>query len=199
MNSRSRASKWMITLALAAAPLAALAQTYDIDITMTGFEGNAAPVSFMGSFTYNAHGTCDGTTFFCSPGTADFSNVNISDPSFINVPLTTMTGAGGELIFYGSNGGASGPELIVGINAPLGGSTTNIGVSDATFAIFGQDTQSCGQLDPQGTVVACSTVTLTQAPEMDLAPAAGSLTLLLGSLLVLRGRCANPPRFNAAT
>ncbi len=189
--------KGTMALALAAGPLAALAQTYDIDITMTGFEGQAAPVSFMGSFTFNANGTCYGTTLYCSPGTTpDFTNTNISDPSYGNVPLTTMTGGDGQLVFFGPNGGASGPELIVGISGPLGGSATNIGVSYTTFGTFAQDVQSCGALNPEGAVVTCPTLTLTQAPEIDLNSAASGFTLLLGSLLVLRGRRAQPSTKN---
>jgi hypothetical protein len=38
--------------------------------------------------------------------------------------------------------------------------------------------------------VTCPTATLTKAPEIDPASVAGGLTLLLGSVIVLRGRRA---------
>ncbi len=77
------------------------AQTYDLDITMTGI--TSSPVTFAGSFTFNpaAHGWCSAA--FCAPGiTPSFAAVSISDPLSIDAP-------GGPYVFIG----AAGPHLLV--------------------------------------------------------------------------------------
>ena len=197
----------MAALALAAAPLIAQAQTYDLDIAMTsanGFVGfpTTTTANFVGSFTFNAGGTCFGSAAFCPAGaTPDLTNVNIHDPLSIDPP-------GGAFAFTDAVGGVAGLNLIdtyrgtapyssfvytlhFDINAPLGGTAKSIGLNDIYFSTDGNvtGTYSCGgpnYLQTPG--VTCPTATLTKAPEIDPASAASGLTLLLGGLTVLRGR-----------
>jgi len=189
--------KWTIAIALAAGPLMAHAQTYDLDITMTGVEGLPS-TTFFGSFTFNSHGTCS-TSFGCPSGsTPDLTHVKISDPlsggAFTGLSYAYSAGTG-ELNFTDFLGNpitsSSVYTLQFSIDAPLGGSAKNIGLNDIAFSTDQNvtGTWSCGgptQLPTEG--VGCSVTSLTRAPEIDPASAAGGLSLLLGSLMVLRGR-----------
>src|SRR5215813_6415209 len=92
-------SRWLIGAALTAASVAVDAQTYDLDITMTGIA--AAPVTFSGSFTFNPNGTGFCTAAFCGPGiTPDFAEVLIEDPLSIDPP-------GGSFAFTNTSGGSN--------------------------------------------------------------------------------------------
>jgi hypothetical protein len=68
------ASRWLIGAVLTAVSVTVNAQTYDLDITMTGIA--ATPVTFSGSLSFNAKGTGCCSAAFCGPGiTPDFAEV----------------------------------------------------------------------------------------------------------------------------
>ena len=72
-------TEWVIAAALIAASAVVDAQTYDLDITMTGIV--TGPVTFSGTFNFNANGTGFCSATFCAPGTTpDFADVLIKDP-----------------------------------------------------------------------------------------------------------------------
>jgi hypothetical protein len=193
-------TKWITTLALAVGPIAVQAQTYDLDITMTapagylsGFGVQGSSVTFMGSFVFNGSGTCFGSASSCAVGTTpDFTHVNISDPLGGGM-FTLASGSSGELDLVDQSPSSlpigNGPtSLSFDLNAPLGGSKPTIGISNETYVLFPNSTGifGCGFVfTPE---VTCSKAALTTAPEIDPASAGAALTLLLGGLLVLRGR-----------
>ena len=185
------------------APLSVQAQTYDVDITMTGLQ--ATPVTFEGSFMFNAAGTCSGSAAFCSSGTPEFSNVSISDPLSIDssggaFAFTDAMAGAGHLSFIDTYSGTPGQSSFVytlgfSLDAPLGGGATSVGIDNIVFSknqnVTG--TYSCGgpsQLPTQG--VSCPTAILriapTKAPEIDPTLALGEFTLLVGGIAVLCGR-----------
>jgi hypothetical protein len=194
-------SKWMMALALAAGPMAAQAQTYNLDIIMSGIQGIPS-TTFAGSFNFNAGGTCFGSTAYCPAGTTpDFTHVHIGDPLSIDPPggalaFTQVIGGGGSLSFNDTYLGTAPNSsfaywLNFTINSPLGGPATSIGLNNIEFTTSPNVTGiwSCGGPNVLPTAgVTCPTATLTKAPEIDPASAASGLTLLLGSLMVLRGR-----------
>jgi hypothetical protein len=190
-----------LAVGLLVGPVAAHAQTYDLDIAMMPHQGST-PIIFTGSFKFNSGGTCFGSAAFCPGGsTPDFTNVKISDPLSIDSPgrafaFTDVTGGVGGLTFLDTYFGTAGKSSSVyalefSINAPLGGTATTIGLNNVLFTtdfnVTG--TLSCGGPDrlPNGGVT-CTTAALTKAPEIDAISAASALTLLLGGLTVLRGR-----------
>ena len=150
------------------------AQTYDLDITMTGLTGS--PVTFSGSFTFDGNGTGFCSAAFCAAGiTPQFTNVLIRDPLSIDLPggalaFTDTTGGSNTLAFFDTYGGAPGQssyvyQLAISLNGPLGGPAANIGLSDIYFAMDGNvsGTYSCGgsaRLPTPG--VACTRATLTE-------------------------------------
>ena len=191
-------------------PLSVRAQTYDVDITMTGLQ--ATPTTFEGSFMFNAAGTCSSTAAFCASGTTpEFTNVNISDPLSIDSPggafaFTDAVAGAGHLSFIDTYSGTPGQSSFVytlgfTLDSPLGGSATSVGIDNIVFSknqnVTG--TYSCGgpsQLPTQG--VSCPTAILrvapTKAPEIDPAMAMGEFTLLVGGIAVLCGRRKLTPR-----
>jgi hypothetical protein len=190
--------KWLMALVLAAGPMVAQAQTYNLDITMKGIQGIPS-TTFAGSFTFNAGGTCFGSAAYCPTGTTpELTHVNISDPLSLDPPggpfaFTQAFGGGKSLSFSDTYFGTPPTSSFVfflnfTIDAPLGGAATSIGLNNISFDTSSNVTGiwSCG-----GTPgVTCPTATLTKAPEIDPASAVGGLTLLLGSVIVLRGRRA---------
>jgi hypothetical protein len=81
-------------------------------------------------------------------------------------------------------------QLSFNIAPPLGGAAKSIGLSNVVFTIDENSTgiYSCSTTPGQIGGVGCPTTTLTKAPEIDPASAAGGITLLLGGLSVMRGR-----------
>jgi hypothetical protein len=110
-------SRWLIGAALMVASVAVDAQTYDLDITMTGIA--ATPVTFSGSFSFNANGTGFCSAAFCGPGiTPDFADVLIKDPLSIDPPggslaFTNTSGSSNTLVFLDTYGGAPGQSSFV--------------------------------------------------------------------------------------
>ena len=167
-------TRWVVGAAFAAASLATQAQTYDLDITMTGLTGR--PVIFSGSLTFNADGTGLCSAAFCGAGiTPQLTNVLISDPLSIDRPdaafaFTNATGGTGTLAFFDTYGGVSGQssfvyQLAFSIDSPLGGAAADIGLSNILFTTDGNvsGTYSCGgsaRLPTPG--VTCSTATLRE-------------------------------------
>jgi len=157
-----------------AACLAAHAQTYDLDITMTGIA--AGPVTFSGSFAFNptASGLCSAA--FCGPGvTPRFVDVLISDPLSIDQPggafaFTNAVGGSSTVSFFDTYLGAPGQssfayQLNFTLDHPLGGPTASIGLSDVYFTTDGNatGTYSCGgpaRIATPG--ITCTTATLTE-------------------------------------
>lgn len=176
----------------------AQAQTYDLDITMTGVE--SSPITFQGSFEFNSAGTGFCSAPFCGNGVKpEFSDINISDPilntAFTAVSAGSQSPAGGTLTlvdFLGNAPSAGSSEIYTlgfSFGAPLGGGASNIGLSNITLKTSFNVTgiYSCGQT--QG--VSCPTASLkiaTTAPEMDPASTAGGFAMLLGCLAVILGR-----------
>jgi hypothetical protein len=167
-------TRWIVGAALSAAALAVNAQTYDLDITITGIA--ATPVSFSGGFSFNANGTGFCSAAFCAPGiTPDFAEVLIKDPLSIDpaggsFAFTDTAGGPNTLVFFDTYGGAPGQssfvyQLAFNIDSPLGGSSSSIGLSNIYFATDGNGsgTWSCGgpaRLPTAG--VTCTTATLSE-------------------------------------
>jgi PEP-CTERM motif len=167
-------SRWLIGAALMVASVAVDAQTYDLDITMTGIA--ATPVTFSGSFSFNANGTGFCSAAFCGPGiTPDFADVLIKDPLSIDPPggslaFTNTSGSSNTLVFLDTYGGAPGQssfvyQLAFNIDGPLGGTYASIGLSDIYFTMNGNasGTYSCGgpaRLPTDG--VSCTAASLTE-------------------------------------
>jgi hypothetical protein len=188
----------LLALGLTSAAMAQ-AQTYDLDITMTGVE--AAPITFSGSFTYNSSGTGFCSAPFCGTGvTPDFSNIHINDPilgtAFTAVQGGSQGSSGGTLTltdFLGSPPSAGSSEVYTlgfSFASPLGGSSKNIGLSNITL----EESLNVTGIFECGTTsgVSCPTASLkiapAAAPEIDPASAVGGFALLFGSLAVMRGR-----------
>jgi hypothetical protein len=167
-------SSWLIAAALMVASVAVDAQTYDLDITMTGIA--ATPVTFSGSFSFNANGTGFCSVALCGPGiTPDFADVLIKDPLSIDPPggsfaFTNTSGSSNTLVFVDTYGGAPGQssfayQLAFNIDGLLGGNSASIGLSDIYFTTDGNasGTYSCGgpaRLPTAG--VTCTTTSLTE-------------------------------------
>jgi hypothetical protein len=210
-------SKWMMAsvLVLIALPMAAQAQTYDFNVTMTGING-AGPTTFAGSFAFNAAGTAGCSAAFCAAGAIpEFSNVNINNPLSGDLTggrfaFTDATSGGTNLNFVDTNFGTPGQssfvnDLSLTIGTPLGGSATTISLDNIEFSTDanGTGTYSCGGSSVLATLgVTCSQATLkvatVKAPEIDPSSAVSALTLLLGALAVLRGR-GGTNRYDGAT
>jgi hypothetical protein len=184
MNAISR----LMALTLLAGPAAAQVQTYDLEITMLGVQGNPS-TTFMGSFTFNPGGTGFCTAAFCAPGvTPQFSNVNISDPLSIDLPggafaFTDVLGGqgpgGGQINLFDTYFGTPGHSSFVfalefSIDAPLGGTATTIGLNNILFTtdfnVTG--TWSCGgpdELPTPGVTCLAATLHVTTRPAAMLA------------------------------
>ena len=194
----------LLAVCAVAGPLSVRAQTYDLDITMTGLQ--TTPTTFAGSFMFNAAGTCSSTAAFCAGGAMpQFTNVSISDPLSIDssggaFAFTDAVDGSGHLSFIDTYFGAPGQSSFVytlgfSLDSSLGGGATSVGINNIVFSTNQNvtGTYSCGgpsQLPTQG--ISCPAATLrvapTKAPEIDPAMALGELTLLVGGLAVLCGR-----------
>lgn len=157
-----------------AACFAAHAQTYDLDVTMTGIA--AGPVTFSGSFVFNpsASGLCSAA--LCGPGvTPRFADVLISDPLSIDQPgeafaFTNAAAGSSTVSFFDTYLGAPGQssfvyQLTFTLDRPLGGPTASIGLSDVYFATDDNvtGTYSCGGPARGATPgVICTAATLTE-------------------------------------
>jgi hypothetical protein len=175
--------KLMFATAVVAASAAAHAQTYDVNIDLGITKTD--PFDFSGSLLVNKNGS--------------LSNVDVRDP-FDNGAFTaasvTQLGGGREAVTLYDYEGRFGPSsqmfsLSFDVNAPLGGSTKTLGVSDVLFNIEDNFVYQCGQGRPGFTVTCTGNVTpesVHAAPEIDFRFAAEGALLLAGGLLVLRGR-----------
>jgi len=180
------------------------AQTYDVDITMTGVKPGT--ITFEGSFTFNSAGNGFCSPPFCGTGvTPDFSNIKISDP-LLGTDFTAVSGVsqgskGGTLTlvdFEGEKPSADSSEVFTlnfSFGYPLGGKATSQSLSDVRLQTIDNVSgiYACGQTDH----VTCPTASLklapASAPEIDPASAACGLVLLFGSLAVMRGRRGGVP------
>lgn len=177
------------------ASFAAHAQTYDIDITMTGIQ--AAPTTFTGSFTFNSSATGACSAAFCAPGlTPEFTNVKIGDP-ISGGAFTDVVAGQSSLSFYDTYFGVAGQSSFVyslsfSLNSLLTSGKSTIGINNVVFQAAPNVTgiYACNVTRN----VACTTTTLSlapkaaAAPEMDSASAAAGLALLFGGIAVLRGK-----------
>jgi PEP-CTERM motif len=166
-------NRWILGAAMIAASLTAHAQTYDLDITMTGLTGS--PVNFSGSFTFDANGTGPCSAAFCAAGiTPQFTSVLIRNPLSIDPPggalaFTDTIGGSNTLAFFDTYGGTPGQssyvhQLAFSLSTALGGPAADIRLSDIYLALDGNvsGTYSCGgsaQLPTPG--VGCPTATLS--------------------------------------
>jgi hypothetical protein len=174
--------KLMFATAVVAASGAAQAQTYDVNIDLGITKTDS--FDFSGSLLVNKNGS--------------LSNVNVQDPfdngAFTAASLRQLGGGREAVTLYDYEGrfGSSLPafSLTFDVNAPLGGSTKTLGVSDVVFNIDNFVYQ-CGQGGP-GFSVNCkgnvTPVSVQAAPEIDVRFAGEGALLLAGGLLVLRGR-----------
>jgi hypothetical protein len=175
--------KLVFATSLVAGSAAVYAQTYDVNVDL-GIT-RTDPFAFAGSLALNQNGT--------------LGNVDVRDP-FDNGAFTagtiTQLGGGREALTLYDYEGKSVPSsmsfsLTFDVNAPLGGSTKTLGVSDVLFNIDNNFVYQCGQGRPGFTVTCTGNVTRTDvhaAPEIDFRFAAEGMLLLAGGLLVLRGR-----------
>ncbi len=174
----------MLGAVLLIGPMAANAQTYDVNVqegvdTLGVITPNVNDLT--GTFTYNA---------------GVFSNINILiNGQGATAPAQTITGGTTSLLFSYTDAPSDTTFYSFDINHPLGGSATSIGISDVVFSPFdslqfGNDVCGStvyGQSGPNASTYTCSG-SLTKAPEIDPAFAAGGLALLLGGAAVLRAR-----------
>ena len=175
--------RFMFAGSLLAGSAAAYAQTYDLNVALGITQTD--PFSFAGSLVLNQNGT--------------LGNVDVHDP-FDNGAFTAGTiaqlGGGLEAVTLYDYEGKLVPSsfnfsLTFDINAPLGGSTKTLGVSDVLFNIDNNFVYQCGQGRPGFTVTCTGNLTRSDvhaAPEIDFRFAAEGMLLLAGGLLVLRGR-----------
>ena len=169
-------TRWLIGAALAATAVASNAQTYDLDITMTGLR--SSPVIFSGSFSFDASGTGFCSQAFCGPGiTPQFTNILIGDPLSIDQPqgasaFTDTSGGFGAVTFFDTYSGSPGQssfvyQLAFTLDSALGGTAANIGLSNIYFASGDNLTgmYSCGgpaRIATPG--ISCTRATLTEEP-----------------------------------
>jgi hypothetical protein len=165
------------------ASAAAHAQTYDVNIDLGITKTD--PFDFSGTLLVNQSG--------------GLSDVDVHDP-FDNGAFTaaslTQLGGGMEAVTLYDYEGHSGPSsqsfaLTFDVNAPLGGSTKTLSVSDVLFNIDDNFAYQCGQGRPGFSVTCSGSVTPASVhamPEMDLRFATEGLLLLAGGLLVMCGR-----------
>jgi hypothetical protein len=191
---------FLLAFGLTAASAAAQAQTYDLDITMTGVQ--AAPITFVGSFAFNANGNGFCSAPFCATGvTPDFSSIHVSDPALGGNAFTAVSGEsqsshGGTLSlvdFLGGSASADSSEVYMlnfNFGSPLGGKTTSIALSDITLETSPNITGifECGTTAKVNCTTATLKVAHATAPEIDPASAGAGLTLLVAGLAVMRGR-----------
>jgi hypothetical protein len=190
----------LLAVAATLTSVAAHAQTYDIDITMTGIQ--SAPTTFLGSFTFNSGATGACSAAFCAPGlTPEFTNVKIGDP-ISGGAFTDVVAGQSSLSFYDTYFGVAGQSSFVhtlsfSLNSLLTSGQSTIGISNVVFAttenVTGIYACNAGQSSSVGNV-ACTTTTLSlapkaaAAPEMDPASAVAGLAILFGGIAVLRGQ-----------
>jgi hypothetical protein len=167
-------------------PIAASAQTYDVNVQEgidTGGVITPNVNDLTGSFTYNA---------------GVFSDINVLiDGQGATAPAQTITGGASTLLFGYTDMPSDTTFYSFDISRPLGGSATTISVSDVVFSPFdslqfGNDVCGSpvfGQSGPNASTYTCSG-SLTKAPEIDPASVVGGLALLIGAGAVLRGRRA---------
>jgi hypothetical protein len=175
--------KLMCATAVVAASAAAQAQTYDVNIDLGITKTD--PYDFSGSLLVNKNGS--------------LGNVDVQDPfdkgAFTAASLTQL-GGGREAVTLYDYEGRSGPSsqtfsVTFDVNAPLGGSTKTLDVSDVLFNIDDNFVYQCGQGRPGFSVTCTGNLTpagVHAAPEIDLRFAGEAALLLAGGVLVLRGR-----------
>jgi hypothetical protein len=174
----------MLGAALLIGPIAASAQTYDVNV-QEGIDtgGTITPDvnDLTGSFTYKS---------------GVFSNINVLiDGQGASAPVQTITGGITSLLFSYTFTPTDTTYYSFDINHPLGGSATTISVSEVVFSPFDSaqfgnavcGSPVYGQFGPQASTYTCSG-SLTKAPEIDPSLAVSGMLLLIGGLTVLRGR-----------
>lgn len=181
-------AKLVFGAVIVAASAAAHAETYDVNIDLGITKTD--PFDFTGSLLVNQNGS--------------LSNVDIRDPfdkGAFTAASVTQLGGGKEAVTLYDYEGHSGPSsqrfsLTFDVNAPLGGSTKTLSVSDVLFNIDDNFAYQCGQGRPGFPVSCTGSVTPTGVhamPEIDLRFASEGVLLLVGGLLVLRsGRVPKP-------
>ena len=191
------------TAALLVMSMAAGAQGFDIDIAMT--VGNTAPWLFTGSFDFDGAKSCTLASVLCAPGSAQFSNVNVSD-GFNGGTFTAGSSADGKsVVLYDLNGlptlSSSVLELSFTVNPSLG-PQPHYSLSNILLAANANSTGTfaCGQSDPTRAPVTCSaslkgaSTPVTQAPEVDPQSSVAALSFFFSALLVMRSRRPRGPK-----
>jgi hypothetical protein len=155
------------------------AQTYDIDF----FDGaSTTTVDATGVFTYNASQP-SGSQF--SAFTVDWSGNVFDFTSLANSTPSEGHGCGsGNISFFSYlTSSACSSQLL----SWFGGFQPS--TSSASFVFSGLDNPVASSVAASGFVIPeTGTFSVVQTPEIDPASAASGLTLLLGGVLVLRGR-----------
>jgi hypothetical protein len=171
------ASKWIMSIALAAVPIFAHAQTYSFFLRLDG-ETYKGDFTFTPSYTTNSGGQ--------TVEIGSYSNVSISDPY-----AGTLTS--GFDVYDGNNSlehelwfSSGKPYGTIGINIPYSPGGPSVPVTGALVYIGdgSLDYETCTKCDARITEVRSR----HPAPEIDASSSASSLALLLGGAAVLRGR-----------
>jgi hypothetical protein len=187
----------LLAVALTAGPIAAIAQTETLNYSEGDFSGNV---------TLSAPLPENGSNIHVSP--SEFNFVGASYDSCCGyAPITSFEGVGiaptevnGEasFVFTTVNGRISAWDINIDLGTTYN-SSTQLWL-DATISNYGDSfTQgiSSPACAPPFPISGCTPISVssgpgvwtgTQVPEIDPASAAAGLTLLLGSLVVLRGR-----------
>jgi hypothetical protein len=189
-------SKWMTALALFGINGAAMAVTYNVDFKAASEEITGAISLAANSLGSLSSSEITGWSLSSVAGDPQAFSISSSDAgSFLScVALTQcgLTASASKVTFSSLPGGAvtgivfAAPGAIVALDGP------NVFSQCSLCALITAQGSLSGYALPLGTTIAS-----IAAPEMDLKSAAGALTLLLGGLMVLRGRRAS--RLSAAS
>jgi hypothetical protein len=167
----------LLFIALALLSMPALAQTYDINLSLPG-----APINqFAGSLIFNPGATCPGTAEYCSGASPQFTNVSIDNGLF-----TGLVGAGQyTLVDYLGNPPNDDTTDIWQLNFTLSAPFGQASSMSILSAWYTQDYNFLWSCDPcTGSV----TDPPAAAPELDPAGWGAGISLLGGLVLLVRGR-----------
>jgi hypothetical protein len=193
MSIKSQAVLSMVLIgacAIATTQSSAATVTDTVDFSATGFTtgvgtGSAPTDPVTGSFTI----TFDPSLTYADPTTAGITlnNLNIALGSQIGFYYSPTGASAGELFVGGIQDGVCCVQISPTLYNDFYLHITNFS-TDPAFEQLGYTTPS-GYWYTTGTAGSTISVSpVTSAPEIDPASAASGLTLLLGALMVLRGR-----------
>jgi hypothetical protein len=190
----NKIAKWLAAAVMTAIESAAIAQDTQFNV-MGQFQGGG---TFSGDLMIN---TVTGSFDSASVTVASLPNINVSLIPYLPLSLATFDGTyagsgsasyAGVLTYEELFGAGAVLTLFEPVSSLVGYSGGNLAVGfpvDGTpiygYLGFGIPTNTAHQMSGGSLIISGS---VTAVPEIDSASAAGGLTLLLGSMLVLRGR-----------